>query len=137
MITTINKKHQAIAAIQLNFSDVPAHLKIQVSNYCLYVANTPASVDDVIGNAVDCAPIELQDWFHNDKPIINIKYLTFKSRRRSLAHLKQITNRFILSDIKSCLVSDLARYRYTGTQYATAYFELKVVNKMLAKLGIY
>jgi hypothetical protein len=129
----MNKLNQAIAAIQSNFSDVPAHLKIQVSNYCLYVVNTPASVDDVIGNAVDCAPIELQDWFHNDKPISGMKVLTFKSRKRSLAHLKQITNTFILSDIKDCLVSDLARYRHTGTQYATAYFELKVINKLLAK----
>jgi hypothetical protein len=62
-----------------------------------------------------------------------MKVLTFKSRKRSLAHLKQITNTFILSDIKDCLVSDLARYRHTGTQYATAYFELKVINKLLAK----
>lgn len=129
----MNKLNQAIAAIQLNFSDVPAHLKIQVSNYCLYVLNNPMSIEDVIGNAVDCAPDELQYWFHNDKPVINIKYLTFKSRKRSLAHLKQITNRFILSDLKGCLIGDLARYRPTGTQYATAYFELKIINKMLAK----
>ena len=62
-----------------------------------------------------------------------MKTLTFKSRKRSLVHLKKIINVPVLEGLKSCLIADLSRLDTLKTQYATAYFELKIINKLLAK----
>lgn len=62
-----------------------------------------------------------------------MKTLTFKSRKRSLVHLKKIINVSVLEGLKSCLIADLGRLDTLKTQYAITYFELKIVNKMLAK----
>lgn len=62
-----------------------------------------------------------------------MKTLTFKSRKRSLAHLKGIVNVPVLEGLKSCLIADLSRLDSLKTQYAISYFELKIINKMLAK----
>lgn len=73
-LKVVNKKeayklNKAISKIVLNFSDVPSELKIEVSNYINYVINTPASINDVIGNAVDCAPAVLFHWFNNKEEV--------------------------------------------------------------------
>ena len=131
----MNKLNQAIEAIQLNFKDVPTHLKLAVSNYCMHVVNTPDSIDHVIGNAVDCAPFELQHWFHNDRNDPDVKSLSFKTRKRSLVHLKQFRSLAALEAIKRSIIDDLLTSNdVTSRHHAIALFEHRVVNTLITRI---